>query len=93
MDPTPTTKFIIFCAQQQFGEDAEVTHVRDEHGNEPCMDNKYLIIAAENDFYKFRGLVNINGITFLFEAKSFKTKQPYCSFTPESLHQARKLSV
>ncbi len=85
MDPTPTTKFIVYCAKQEFGEDAEVTKIRDEYGKAPCEVNKYLIVGADNNFYAFRGLVNINGITFSFEAKTFKTKKPYWSFTPHAL--------
>ncbi len=90
MDPTPTTQFITYCAEQEFGEDAEVTRVRDEQGRAPCRDNKYLIVSAQKNFYEFKGLVNINGITFGFKAKTFKAKQPEWSFTPEALLKERK---
>lgn len=93
MDPTPTTKFITYCAEQEFGEDAEVTRVRDEQGRAPCRDNKYLIVSAQKNFYEFKGLVNINGITFGFKAKTFKAKQPEWSFTPEALLKERKSST
>ena len=57
------------------------------------MDNKYLIVSAQKNFYEFKGLVNINGITFGFKAKTFKAKPPECSFTPEALLKERKRSA
>ena len=93
MDPTPTTQFITYCAEKEFGEDAEVTRVRDEQGRPPCSDNKYLIVSAQKTFYEFKGLVNINGITFGFKAKTFKAQQPEWSFSPEALLKERKSST